>query len=219
MSKSIFITGTDTDIGKTYVSCLVLKALNQQGYKTFAIKPIASGCDEDHQGRLRNQDALQLQAAASIKKNYEIVNPIAFKEPIAPHLAAQKAGLRLEHKMVKQTILDSLQPQADINLIEGVGGWAVPLNESELLADVIQDLNIPVILVVGIKLGCLNHAILTYQNILARNVPILGWIANRVSEETLLIDENIATLKEWIKHPCLAEVSYNAQHITLELPC
>lgn len=214
MSKMIFITGTDTDVGKTYVSCLLLQAFNELGFSTFAIKPVSSGCEENDIGELLNQDALNLQRSASIKRVYKMVNPIAFKQPIAPHIAANNKGSPLSKERVCQAILSSRKDNADINLIEGVGGWAVPLNDDELFSDVVIDLKIPVILVVGIKLGCLNHALLTYQNILLRGGEVIGWVANCLDLETLAINENIETLKSWISAPCLAVVSYNCTATT-----
>jgi dethiobiotin synthetase len=204
----IFITGTDTDVGKTFVSCLLLKAFNDLNLKTFGIKPIASGCTPDNAGKLINQDAVLLQQCASIKKNYDLVNPIAFQKPIAPHIAANALHISLTKTSVCKAIVRSLQNDADIHLIEGVGGWSVPLNHEELFSDVVIELNIPIILVVGIKLGCLNHAILTYQAILAIGGTLLGWVANCITPNALCIDENIESLKNWIKAPCLGVVSY-----------
>ncbi len=209
--KSIFITGTDTDIGKTYISNLLLKQLNSAGYTTFGIKPIASGCHYNNDGLLVNDDALSLQQSASLFRSYPVVNPIALEDSVAPHLAADNMGLTLTKEHVKQKILSSVQDEADINIIEGVGGWSVPLNDNELFSTVIAELNIPVILVVGIKLGCLNHAILTYQSIIQMNVPFIGWIANCLVPETLLLEENIATLRQWIKQPCLGSVPYKEE--------
>lgn len=210
MSKTIFITGTDTAVGKTTISVLLLKKLNRLGYKTFAMKPLASGCIMDINYNLINDDALALQAAASIFKPYAVVNPIALKEPIAPHLAAKLMGKRLSGALLMETIISHLQPEADINLIEGVGGWSVPLNEKELFSEVISNLKIPVILVVAIKLGCLNHAILTYHNILQMKVPLLGWVANCIEPDTLTSSENIATLNQWIDAPCLGVITFKS---------
>ena len=211
--NTLFITGTDTDAGKTFVSCLLLKQLNKAGYKTSALKPIASGCHYNEKGELQNDDALQLQQAASVDNPYSMVNPFTFEPPVAPHLVAKKSGRPLSVAALKKTIQTSLRSDVDINLIEGVGGWLVPLNAHELLADLASTLDIPIILVVGIKLGCLNHALLTYQNILSRKVKLIGWIANCLSPDTLLIDENIATLKTWIKHPCLGTINFNQPSI------
>lgn len=206
--NSIFITGTDTDVGKTYVAVSLIEQFNEKGYKTFGIKPIASGCWVDGKGKLFNEDALLLQKASSIQGSYDLVNPIAFKEPIAPHLAANKSGITLSAKYVANKLCQSIQQHADINIIEGVGGWAVPLNDHELVADVVCSLKIPCILVVGIKLGCLNHAILTSQNMILRQVPFIGWIGNCIDPDVLEIRGNIESLTASIAAPCLGIVPY-----------
>jgi len=150
-----------------------------------------------------------LQGASSIKRSYDVVNPIAFKEPIAPHLAAKKCGTILSANNVRDEILRSIQQEADINIIEGVGGWAVPINNHELLSDVVCSLKIPCILVIGIKLGCLNHAILTSLNMAARGVPCIGWIANCIDKDTLEILGIISSLKSHIDAPCLGVIQNN----------
>lgn len=211
--KKIFIAGTDTGIGKTFVSCLLLKEFNAIPLKTFAIKPIATGCQQNSYGEWQNNDALCLQTASSIKQPYKVVNPIALKDPIAPHLAARKMNIELSKASVKKSILFSLQQNAEITIIEGVGGWLVPLNDRELFADVICELNIPIILVVGMKLGCLNHALLTYTNMLAMNASIIGWIANCLLPDTLLLNENIYTLQKLLKKPCLGVIPYNCRSL------
>ncbi len=213
MHNSIFITGTDTDIGKTFVSCLLLDEFNALGLKTFAIKPIASGCERNAQGELVNSDALSLQQHANIHQPYSVINPIAFEPPIAPHIAAALTGKNISSQDFKRAIQNSHQEKADINVIEGVGGWSVPLNNDTLIADSICDLDIPVILIVGIKLGCINHALLSYQNMLARKIHVIGWIANCLSVDTLRQDDNIATLSKWINAPCLGVVPYQCQTI------
>lgn len=213
MTNAVFITGTDTDIGKTFVSCLLLQEFNALGLKTFAIKPIASGSQRDNDGKLRNQDALRLQRYSSIKKPYHVVNPIVFEKPVSPHIAAHEEGIQFSKSFIINKLISSIQSDADINVIEGVGGWAVPLNDNELLSDVFIELKIPVILVVGIKLGCLNHALLTYQNILTKNVPLIGWIANCLDVEMLSEKENILTLQNWIKSPCLGVIPHNCQSL------
>ena len=211
MKSTIFITGTDTDIGKTFVTCLLLQAFNAADFKSFALKPIASGCQSNTFGQLRNQDALFLQHYSSIKTPYAVVNPIRFEQPVAPHIAANATKSKLSKKLICQAIVSSIQNEADVNLIEGVGGWAVPLNDTELLSDVIIELEIPIVFVVAIKLGCLNHALLTYANILARGGRLVGWIANCLDPSALAIDDNIATLKHWINVPCLGVVPYNCK--------
>ena len=208
--KSIFITGTDTGIGKTFISVLLMQLLNAHKFKTFGIKPIASGCTVDVNGNLVNDDALALQYAATITRDYSVVNPIALKEAIAPHIAARYDKIALTAELVSTKLSHSIQAAADINIIEGVGGWLVPLNDKELLADVICALHIPVALVVGVKLGCLNHAILTAKMIKASQVPFIGWVANCIDPDMAAAQENIAALKRWIPSPYLGTVPYGA---------
>ncbi len=215
MTQSIFITGTDTDVGKTSFAVALLNNLNAQGYKTFGIKPIASGCTTE-QGILVNSDALALQAAASIKREYQTVNPIAFEPPLAPNIAAQHADIPLTKQILAEKIRNSIQLEADFNIIEGAGGWSVPLNAHELVSDAISLLKLPVILVVGIKLGCLNHAISTAELIQTQNIRLIGWVANCIDADMPANNENIQTLSHWLESPCLASIPYNAdpqQHI------
>ncbi len=207
MPLKFFITGTDTDIGKTYVAVALLKKLNSLGYKTIGLKPIASGCSKQA-GLLTNNDALLLQQAASIKLSYEIINPIALQDSVAPHIAAKRDNVNLIKNEIIQEISKSFKHPADIYVIEGVGGWNVPLNAQESMADVVTGLNLPVILVVGIKLGCLNHAILTHLAIEQRQIPIVGWMANCIDPNMAEIEENILTLKHWLKSPCLGVLPY-----------
>lgn len=200
--KSISITGTDTGVGKTYFTVSLIQRLNNEGYKTFGLKPIATGCHYDGGGSLVNSDALAIQKAASIKKEYKVVNPIVFQKPIAPHIAAKEVGEELSVKTLTNIINRSVQKEADFNIIEGVGGWEVPLNNEELMSDVVSALNIPVILVVGIRLGCINHAILSYEAIKNSNVRLLGWVANCLDNGMLGVEENIEAIKNWIDVPC-----------------
>ena len=208
----IFMTGTDTGVGKTTVSAALMRQLNNAGYKTFGIKPLASGGSLNSEGVLVNEDALCLQQSASIKREYSVVNPLIFEDYIAPHLAAKNAGVRLTASSVMEALKQSIQAEADFNIIEGAGGWSVPLNDYELISDVITTLKIPTILVVGVKLGCLNHAILTQESIMQSQVPFLGWIGNRIEADTLAADENIETLKQWLKVPMLGIVPYGIEN-------
>jgi len=213
MTLKLFITGTDTDVGKTYVTKTLLKFYNEQGYQTLGLKPIASGAKME-KGKLYNDDALTLMKASSLQNvDYDTINPFVFKKPIAPHLAAQKEGIELTLDSVKKEIEKSFNTtKADVTLVEGVGGWAVPLNANELMCDLVSALRLPVILVVGIKLGCLNHAILTTQTIQRSNIPLMGWVANCIAPNTHVIEENIATLQQWIKAPCLATIPFQYPH-------
>ena len=209
MTKSVVITGTDTGIGKTFVSTLLLAGFNRLGWTSFGMKPIASGRFKTNNGHCYHDDALQLQKHASLKRDYQLVNPILLEKPVSPNIAASVMNMELSTSFVKQTLVSSIQHEADINVIEGVGGWLVPINETALFADIINELAIPVILVVGIKLGCLNHSLLTYQHMLSKNTNLLGWIANCFPIDTLCIKENISTLQHWIKAPCLGIIPGN----------
>ncbi len=207
MNLKLFITGTDTDVGKTYVSKSLIHSLNNLGFNTLGMKPIASGCNNIN-GKLINDDALQLQNTSSIKLKYNKINPIAFEPPVAPNIAADKINQRIELSKLSHICKQTLNYKSDITVIEGVGGWYVPINKTESMADFVIKNNLSVILVVGIKLGCLNHAILTYKAILDSKVPFLGWIANCIDPNCLEIEKNIETLKTWIKKPCLDVINY-----------
>ncbi len=201
----LFITGTDTDVGKTVVACGFLAAANQQGLRTAAIKPVAAGCELTEQG-MTNSDALQLQAAASHQLSYQQINPIALEPAIAPHIAAAEAGVRLSaSRLVGYCRGVSLMP-VDLVLIEGAGGWRVPINSRETLADVARELNCAVIVVVAMRLGCLNHALLTMEAIRRDGLQIAGWVANILDEHMPRLEQNIDTLKQCINEPCLGTV-------------
>ena len=201
----LFITGTDTDVGKTVVACGFLAAANQQGLRTAAIKPVAAGCEVTEQG-MTNSDALQLQAAASHKLSYQQINPVALEPAIAPHIAAAEAGVRLSaSRLVGYCRGVSLLP-VDMVVIEGAGGWRVPINSRETLADVAQELECAVIVVVAMRLGCLNHALLTMEAIRRDGLQIAGWVANILDTEMPRLQENIDTLKQSINEPCLGIV-------------
>jgi dethiobiotin synthetase len=201
----LFITGTDTDVGKTVVACGLLAAANQQGLRTAAIKPVAAGCEVTEQG-MTNSDALQLQAAASHKLSYQQINPIALEPAIAPHIAAAEAGVRMSaSRLVGYCRGVSLMP-VDLVVIEGAGGWRVPINSRETLADVARELECSVVVVVGMRLGCLNHALLTMEAIRRDGLQIAGWVANILDTDMPRLQENIDTLKQCINEPCLGTV-------------
>ena len=205
MARTFFIAGTDTDVGKTLIARGLLAAANQQGLSTAAIKPVAAGCSETPEG-LRNEDALLLQQAMSLELGYEQVNPVALKPAVAPHIAAQQAGKRLMVAQLAGYCRGVLMQRADVTLIEGAGGWRVPLNSVETMAGLAKELNLPVILVVRIKLGCINHALLTAEAIAHDGLPLGGWVANCLEADMPCYEENIATLKSLIRAPCLGVV-------------
>jgi dethiobiotin synthetase len=213
--SSVFITGTDTHVGKTVVACLLLQAFSKLGYKTLGLKPLASGCYFNRKNTLENYDAILLQKNSSVFCHYKVVNPITLKEPIAPHLSAKKVKLLLNKKYLVTVIKSSLQDNVDLHVIEGAGGWALPLNNDERYADAIVHSNIPVILVVGMRLGCLNHALLTCDSLLHSGVTLLGWIANCIDPHMIALEENIDSLVQCLKAPYLGLVSYNMNSINI----
>lgn len=209
MSQAYFITGTDTDAGKTTITAGLLCAAKQQGRTTLAMKPVASGCEMTPQG-LRNSDALALIAQSTVQLPYSQINPYAFAPAIAPHIAAQEVGVELRVTDLYQAAQTLLHEQADFTLIEGAGGWRVPISATEFLSDFAMALNVPVILVVGVKLGCINHALLTAQAIRQDGLQLGGWVANIIDPNCARLDENLATLKLQMDAPCIAQVPYLA---------
>ena len=209
MAQAYFITGTDTDAGKTTITAGLLYAAKQLQHSTLAMKPVASGCEMTEQG-LRNSDALALIAQSSVKLAYAQINPYAFAPAIAPHIAAQEAGVELRVTDLYQATQRILQEQADFTLIEGAGGWRVPISTSEFLSDFAIALNMPVILVVGVKLGCINHALLTVEAIRNDGLELAGWVANVIDANCARLSENLEFLHHYIAAPCLAEVPHLA---------
>lgn len=216
MGNAFFITGTDTDVGKTTVAAGLLCAARRQGFSTLAIKPVASGCDVTAQG-LRNSDALALAQQSSIKLPYAQINPFAFAPAIAPHLAAQQAGVKLDMATLQQACLQVVNQQADLTVIEGAGGWRVPISASQTMADLAKALQLPVILVVGVRLGCINHALLTAETIARDGLTLTGWIANCLDPTMPALADNLISLEQHLKSPCLAQVPWvadaNIEHI------
>ena len=205
MGVQFFITGTDTEVGKTTVAAGLLMAARRAGLSTAAVKPVASGCESTPQG-LRNEDALILQAQCSLALDYEQINPYAFAPAIAPHLAARKVGVELDVATLAALVRRVLDLQADFTVVEGAGGWQVPLSGSASLSDLAVELGLPVILVVGVRLGCINHAVLTAQAVAAEGLQLAGWVANVVDAETACLEDILATLDERLPAPCLGRV-------------
>ncbi|MDQ7732418.1 dethiobiotin synthase [Halomonas sp. SpR1] len=207
-----FVTGTDTDAGKTLVSSGLLHAAHQQQLSTLGLKPVASGSEQTSEG-LRNDDALMLQQQSVPPVYYATVNPIAFAPAIAPHLAAMEAGQPLEVCAIESSLRETLsQTPRDFTLIEGAGGWRVPLNDQEDFADLAMALELPVILVVGLKLGCLNHARLTAEAIRADGLALAGWAGSVVdpdfAADTARFKANIAHLNTKLAAPCLGIIPH-----------
>ena len=206
MAKKIFfVTGTDTDVGKTVIAAGLLQAANQQGLRTAACKPVAAGCEDQGAGP-QNEDALQLQSTASYSLSYQQVNPVALDLPMAPHIAAQEQGKLLSASRLSGFCRGIMLLPIDMLVIEGAGGWRVPLNNRETMAEIPKQLNAEVILVVGIRLGCINHALLTAQAIRSDGLKIAGWVANTLDANMLRLQENIDTLKKMFPEPCLGTI-------------
>ena len=205
MSQAYFIAGTDTDVGKTTIAAGLLHAARLEGLSTLGAKPVASGCTVGGKG-LRNADALALIAESSVKLPYEQVNPFAFEPAIAPHVAAREAGVSLEVPVLLTAMHHILAQGADFTLVEGAGGWRVPLSAHANLSDLAIALKLPVILVVGVRLGCINHALLSAEAIARDGLQLAGWVANIVDPRTSRLEENLASLAERLPAPCLGRV-------------
>ena len=208
LKKSFFVTGTDTEVGKTFVSCALLAAANRQGLRSLALKPVAAGAQDDGEG-LKNEDATALQKYASVPLSYSQINPIVFEAAIAPHIAAQKQGRSISLSRLTGLARGALSTPHDFSLVEGAGGWLVPINGREMLSDLARELNLGVILVVGLRLGCINHALLTAQAIKLSGLKLAGWVANQVENNPMEVQEdNITTLHQSLRAPCLGVVPY-----------
>jgi dethiobiotin synthetase len=196
-----FVTGTDTDVGKTLVSCALLHGFAVQGRSVVGMKPVAAGCDEQYV----NEDVRQLRSASNVLASRGQINPYCFEQAVAPNLAAKFAGVRINLDRIVQSYTE-LSSQADVVIVEGAGGFRVPLNDEQDGADLAKMLKLPVILVVAMRLGCLNHALLTTMAIKAGGLKLAGWVANCVDDEMNMLDENIAALQQRIAAPLLGVV-------------
>jgi len=200
-----FITGTDTGVGKTLVSCALLHGFAAQGKSVAGMKPVAAGCADGGQ----HEDVRQLRAASNVLASGGQINPYCFAQAVAPLLAAQFVGISINFARIAESFSE-LNAQADVVIVEGVGGFRVPLNEEQDSADLAQQLGLPVILVVGMRLGCLNHALLTAEAIAARGLTLAGWVANVLDAGMAMLDENIAALRQRLNAPLLGVVPHQA---------
>lgn len=205
-SIAYFVTGTDTEIGKTLVSSALVYQCVQHGQKTGAMKPVASGADWND-GQWCNADVQALRAQMNVAIPLSHMNPYLMREATAPHIAAHKEGKKIDLAHI-QTCLAEIRSMAERVIVEGVGGFMVPLHDDVTAADLAKQLGLPVILVVGIRLGCINHALLTAQAIEAKGLMLAGWVANHVSDDMLYAQENVATLQRLLRAPLLGEVPY-----------
>lgn len=203
---AFFITGTDTEVGKTWATAALMEAIKAQGHRVVGMKPIASGCEETAEG-LRNDDALKIQQACSEPVPYDQINRYRFLPPISPHIAAREAGVNIDGDLIRQDV-DQIRKTADVTLVEGVGGWLAPINDHETVESLALRLDLPVILVVGIRLGCLNHAILTQRAIESSGVRLAGWVGNVLGQSMQSLDDNIQYLRENLHGECFGITPY-----------
>jgi len=213
MGKKFFVTATDTDAGKTYVTTGLLRAAGRAGLRSLGLKPIAAGADKID-GILRNDDALLIQSSSSVQLPYEQVNPVVLESAIAPHIAAADERRLVTVSRLEGYLKGALLTPNDLALIEGAGGWRVPLNDREMLSDLAKSLGFPVILVVNMKLGCLNHALLSAEAIVRDGLLLAGWVANGGQESMLRYEENLASLQTLLSAPLLGTLSWQNEETT-----
>ncbi len=204
--KKIFITGTDTDVGKTFFTAALVTALQNEKRSVIALKPVAAGC-EMLDGQLKNEDALTLIDVMNEDVSYQYINPIALTKPIAPHISAIEDGVELSVESIQQACNLSNYSQYHL-LVEGAGGWLVPLNDNETFADYVVAESLDVILVVGMKLGCINHALLSQQSIASSGLKLVGWVANHIDPSMLNQNQNIETLSKALNCPLIAQIPH-----------
>jgi dethiobiotin synthetase len=206
MTQGFFITGTDTEVGKTYSTVKLIEQWREQGNKVVAMKPVASGCEVDERGVWHNDDVTRLSRATG-QTDLDLMNPYRFLPPVSPHIAAREAGVVIDFA----TIVDHyrrLAHEGDIVAVEGAGGWFAPLTDRLFMADLARALDLPVILVVGMRLGCINHALLTARAITGSGLTLAGWVANRVVPHMSAYAENLQTLRDHMPAPLLMELPY-----------
>jgi dethiobiotin synthetase len=204
--KGLFVTGTDTEVGKTLVATGLVRGLAAAGLRVAVMKPVASGCEPTAQG-LRSEDALALQRASNVRSPLAWVNPYSFEPAISPHIAAEEAGVTIDIGRVK-ACFDSLAGEADLVVVEGAGGWLAPISHTLTFADIAVALEVPVLLVAGLRLGCLNHALLTRRAIDASGARFAGWVGNTLEPDMPRCRENLDTLECFLEQPPLAVVPH-----------
>jgi len=207
-AQSFFVIGTDTNVGKTYVASRIITQFVKDGYKTVGMKPIASGCELDAKGELINEDVTALSNASNIKAPLNLINPYRFQPAIAPHIAAQKVGVEINIATIL-IAYENLKNKADIVVVEGAGGFLVPINQTQTLADLAVALKLPIILVVGMRLGCINHTLLTVEAIKNRGLHLAGWVANQIDPEMPVFQENLVSLSKRVDADLLSVVEFS----------
>jgi len=206
MSNGVFITGTDTGVGKTWFTLALMEAFKEQGCKTNGMKPVASG-GSYFNDKLMNDDARLIMESCSEPVNYELINPYVFEQPVSPNFAARQTGVSVEFEQLV-TSYNQLASACDIVVVEGIGGWRVPLSDKIGTADLVRELELPVILVVGLQLGCINHAILTAEAIKADGVNLCGWVSNQLETGYLHRCDTVDLLNKELSCPNIANLSH-----------
>lgn len=201
-----FVTGTDTAVGKTLVANALLRAAHEAGLSTLGLKPVSAGCYL-RDGRFVNEDAWELLHSTSIEADYDDINPVALREPMAPHIAAEREQVTLDATAL-QAHCAELAGRAEFTLVEGAGGWLVPLDGSRTMADLAAGLGYPVILVVGMRLGCINHALLSAAAIRQAGLELAGWVANHIDPDMAVQDENVSTLEDRLHAPLIGRIPF-----------
>jgi dethiobiotin synthetase len=214
MKQGVFVTGTDTDCGKTRVSVELIRQLRGRGLRVAGFKPVAAGAHL-RDGKLVNDDALALSAASGLDIPYATVNPYCFAPPIAPHLAAAEAGVRIESGSIALAG-EALARSCDYLVVEGAGGWRVPLGPDLDIQGLALALGLPVLLVVGLRLGCLNHALLSEQAILGSGAALIGWVGSQVDPGLASLNENVFTLRSVLSGPCLGVLPHPDSRFALD---
>lgn len=209
LPRHFFVTGTDTGVGKTTVTVRLMQHFAAQGLKVVGMKPLASGC-EWVDGRWQNEDVRQLTAASNVQAPTELVNPYCFQPPIAPHIAAAQAGTEIQLDVIKAAYT-ALTELADVVIVEGAGGLLVPLNKTQTMGDLLRVLELPALVVVGMRLGCINHALLTRQVLQQQQIAFCGWVANQIDPHMSMQQENLQTLVAWLQQPPVLHLPYHGQ--------
>lgn len=207
MTQGYFITGTDTDAGKTWATLALMEYFKQHGKTVVGMKPVAAGCVRQD-GQLKNEDAVLIQSHSSVEAAYELLNPYAYELPVSPHIAGKDNPVAFDRLLI---CFDTLKQKADVILVEGAGGWYAPINDHQYISDLAGILALPVIMVVAIRLGCINHAKLTYQAILQSGLLCAGWIATCTDPDMLAREENIQSLMRCLDIPLLGVLPYTEE--------
>lgn len=206
MNKGFFVTGTDTGVGKTLISTALIHALRRRGLRVTGMKPVASGCIDNGYG-LRNEDADRLLEATNVSADYDLICPYRFMPPIAPHIAAQEEGIDINIDHIIQCY-QKLQSCSDAVVVEGVGGWQVPIKEDQFMSDLAVETGLPIVIVVGVRLGCISHALLTAASVLASGLPVAGWVFNQLDPDMQQLDAVKQTLQGYMPGTMLADIPF-----------